>query len=294
VKILVVGGGHGSGASAMRAEQLGGAIGARVHVDPWADPFHDPLRRDLEWADFVIIVKRLKKRWNRWLAVLAQSRKPVVWDALDFWKQPELNAMTRQVAIKSFHKRKGELGARLVIAATERMAKDCGAVYLPHHARIGLSAKPVRPAVEVVGYEGSDRYLEEWRPAIEAECARRGWRFAMNPPDLAEVDLVVAFRGGAWDGWACRQWKSGVKIGNAIVAGRPIITQPCAAFEEMRPAGATITQPGELAEAFDAWAPCYARSAAATAHAAKAPAYDLAPIAARYAAILRQHALPRR
>lgn len=109
----------------------------------------------------------------------------------------------------------------------------------------------MRPRLKVVAYEGSSRYLGRWQPAVEQVCAELGLQFVINPRDIRAADLLVAFRDGEWDGWACRQWKSGIKYVNAIVAGRPIITQGCAAFAEIKPYGMTIGAPDELKSAIE-------------------------------------------
>lgn len=270
----------------MRADQLGRAIGAHVHVDPWNDP--NPLEFDR--AHFVIIVKRLKKRWKRWIARVQNARKPIVWDCVDFWQQPEENDIGAKLAIKSFWARKGDLGPKLVIAGTKAMAEDCAhSIYLPHHHRVGLSAAPVKRAVELVGYEGNPGYLMEWHDRLTRACERRGWRFVVNPDNLADMDIVVALRAGQWDGWTCRRWKSGVKYANSIAAGRPVITQTCAAFTEMRPPGTAIETDAELNAALDHWSDYGARLDAATDAEQIVGHYHLETVAERYLRILREH-----
>lgn len=287
MKVLIIGGGPESGASVVRAEQLGGAIGARVHQDPWRDPNHT----ELEWCHFVVIVKRLKKRWNRWLARIQHVRKPVAWDCVDFWQQPEENDICHNLAIKSFNKRKGELGARLVIVATEQMQKDVGGncYYLPHHHRPTLMPTPIRDRVALVGYEGNEKYIEDLRPLIERECQARGWTFVVNPPSLAAMDIVLALRSGVWDGRVCRQWKSGVKYVNSIAAGRPVITQDCAAFREIDPPGSVIQVEADLVSAFDHWSSRTHRQQAFERASAMEPMYRLDVIADQYRSLLAQH-----
>lgn len=284
MKILIVGGGPLSGASCMRADQLGAAIGARVHTHPYSDPAWD----DVEWADAVVLVKRLKKRFNKWIEKLKATRKPIVWDALDFWKQPDTNPLDGPEMIAYLEKTRAKLGASFVVTATEAMAADGGFGHacLPHHHRIGLVPTEPRARVKVVGYEGSDRYVAAWRPAIEVACKRRGWRFVMNPPKLTDADIVLALRGGEWDGWACRRWKSGVKYANAIAAGRPIVTQPAAAFVELGAPGSVVESGADLDAAFDEWTPLDRRIAAAARAAELTSAYRIDAIAARYTAML--------
>lgn len=268
----------------MRADQLGHAIGMMVHTDPW----EDPPKKSLDKAQCVIIVKRLKKRWKKFVAHLNTRRMPIIWDCVDFWQQPEENDVGRDAVVKQFHKQKGLLGSRAVIVATQQMQQDCGGHYLPHHHRVGLTAGPVRRTVRSVGYEGDARYLWMWRAVVLEACVQRGWDFIENPANLADVDIVVALRGGEWDGWACRNWKSGVKYVNAMAAGRPVISQPTAAFREIGAPGTVIETKDDLSRALDYWADYQRRLDAASCAAQLEPHYRLETIADRYRQILQR------
>ena len=125
-------------------------------------------------------------------------------------------------------------------------------------------------------------YLGRWHQWLKEACALRGWAFVVNPPNLAEVDVIVAFRDGQWDGWMCREWKSGVKIVNAIAAGRPIITQDCAAAHEI---GARITE-DRLDEALDLVSPLQFRLGAVATSNVTAWQFTLDAVTARYRQIL--------
>ena len=48
--------------------------------------------------------------------------------------------------------------ARL-IGSTQAMADEIEGVYIPHHYRPGLHARPVRDRIEVIAYEGTRKYL---------------------------------------------------------------------------------------------------------------------------------------
>jgi len=239
MNVLMIGAGHGS--FEVRGKQLGAALGARV--TPMV------LQSDLAWADVVVLIKHAAQYAER----VHAAGKPLVWDALDFWQQPVDNIFNEQESFTLLKDYLCHVKPTLTIGATQAMAKACGGVYLPHHARPGLTPRPVRDKVEVVAYEGTKKYLGQWAKAIDQECARRGWKFVINPPDLSDADIIVAFRDGQWDGWMCREWKSGVKAVNAIAVGRPFISQECAAVTEIRPAGSQINAK-ELSNAFDFWA----------------------------------------
>lgn len=276
MRILILGTGKGS--FAVRGQQLGEALQARVSTE---------LRpSDLDWADVVVLVKHAGPLWAR---AVREARKPLVWDALDFWQQPAQNGWTEGEAVAALRTYLATIRPSVTIGATQAMAEAAGGVYLPHHARPGLAALPASDVVRTVAYEGTKKYLGRWGKAVQAECARRGWTFVINPPHLSGADIIVAFRDGQWDGWACRNWKSGVKLVNAIAAGRPVITQPSAAWDEIQPAGSAIDTPDELSAEFDHWSDLTRRANIARGRAA----FSLGRVAADYGAILARAVLGR-
>lgn len=275
MNILIVGSGKGS--FTMRGQQLGAALGARV--------VGAPSDTDLRWADIVVLIKRAGLAW----ADLAHRfGKPIVWDALDFWAQPKDNGLDEKAARALLQSHIAKIKPALVIGATEAMAQAAGGVYLPHHSWHGLSPTPAREVVSVVGYEGNALYLGRWRQSIEAECRRRGWSFVINPIDLRACDILVALRDGPWDGWMCREWKSGVKLVNAIAAGRPIVTQLSAAWREIGRGFIVDVQHSDLPGAFDAMTGRIARNICASGCEANSVNYTLETIAARYLSILAE------
>jgi glycosyltransferase involved in cell wall biosynthesis len=240
-----------------------------------------PSETTLRWADLVICVKRSLFEYGD---ALRRMKKPVVWDAVDFWDQPEQNGLTEYEAKALLRSKIEKYDPVLVIGATQAMADAANGVYLPHHSRPGLVAGPVREQVQIVAYEGVPKYLGSWMHAIAGACMKRDWAFVINPKDLRDADIIVAFREGKYDGWMCREWKSGVKIVNAMAAGRPIITQDNAAFRELSPIGTTVTDPQELAAAFDKYADQALRQSAVSQ--SRSEALTLERVAARYRRIL--------
>lgn len=237
VNLLIVGG-DTKGAWQMRAVQLGRAMGACVTSEPTA--------HDWAWADFVVLVKRAAIKWKH---EVSQLRVRVAWDVLDFWEQPDDNQQAIHTMVQRVHDIQHEAGIRALVGATRDMANDLGGIYVTHHCRIGLTPTEPRKHAEVVGYDGTKKYLGRWGKALERSCAELGLRFVVNPPDLSTVDVLVSFRDGQWDGPLCRRWKSGVKYVNAIVAGRPVITQPCSARFELLPIGPVIDDMAHLTDA---------------------------------------------
>jgi hypothetical protein len=274
MNVLIVGTG-GNGSWEIRGEQLGGAMGARVTSNPsdidWA------------WADLVVLVKRAVALFG---ARARKAGKPVVWDALDFWTQPSQNQVGADEAVRLAGLMSAEAKPVLTIGATQAMADALGGVYLPHHAWPGMAATPARETCAVVAYQGNAAYLGRWAGWLSDACQARGWRLVVNPSSLQEADILVALRDGEWDGRICREWKSGVKVVNAIVAGRPVITQYTAAWRELRPLGTVVESQRDLDAALDIWAPYAARAAAVDVSTQSAGQFTLNTVAATYLARL--------
>lgn len=268
----MLGSGHGSWQ--VRGQQLGLAMGARV--------MHTPSAADLAWADIVVVVKRaIVDRAEQ----VHQAGKPLVWDALDFWQQPDQNHLSRTESEDLLRAWIGLYRPAVVVGATEAMATAAGGLYLPHHAWLSLSPHAIQADVRTVAYEGTKKYLGRWAQWIHTECDRRDWTFVINPPDLRVADLVVAFRDGPWDGWMCQEWKSGVKLVNAMRVGRPVVTQPSAAFRELSPIGSAVEDVTGLRMAFDQWA--YRDERARATEQPRANALVLDQVAARYRLLLQ-------
>jgi len=266
-----------SGSWQIRGVQLGHAIGAAVV----------PNALDVAPYDVAILVKRptaeLLHRFRR-------AGTKVVWDVVDAWPQPVGNEWNKRRCLDWLEEQIIMIRPAGIVAATKAMAEDCErfglpVLALPHHARPGLRMNPIRP-VKVVGYEGGEQYIAKWRSVIEAECARRGWQFVMQPAELADVDIVLALRDSG--GYAPRQWKSNVKLANAQGSGTPVICN--------REAGYLATASGaerwaetaeELVTAFDQLEPTAARLDASKTLRNAAPSID--SVAATYVAWLRSN-----
>lgn len=271
--------GTGKGSFAVRGVQLGAELGARVKITPTQD--------DFAWADVVVLIKHAGPKWA---ARVRAAKKPIVWDALDYWRQPEENGFTETQARDMLAASMAQVRPRLVIGATQAMANVCGGVYLPHHARPTLAPAPVRDRVYTVAYEGTKKYLGRWAKAVTLECIKRGWDFVVNPRDIRTADILIAFRDGVWDGWMCRAWKSGVKLANALTAGRPIILQSSAAETEIKPFGSVVNHPENIGLALDYWAIRGARAQVVREAEERAKDFTLAKVAADYRAILERAA----
>jgi hypothetical protein len=270
MNVLVIGGGK-AGAWQIRGRQLGEAIGARV--------VESAVSKDFSWADLVVLVKR------GGMDAVAESHLrglPIVWDALDFWSQPLQNTAPHTTAMHMIQNQLKFIKPAVAIGATNAMALACKGVYLPHHSWPGLEPAEARRDVQTVAYQGNAAYLGAWMVRVANACSARGWKFVINPTDLRTADILVAFRDGPWDGWMPRQWKSGVKLSNAIASGRPILTQRSAAWDEMQPPGSLVETESDLRAALDHWSDFSKRKQAVEACITQAPLYRLPYIASAY------------
>jgi hypothetical protein len=244
MQVLVTGNGT-AGSWKVRGEQLGKAIGATVKPHATDD--------DIRQADTVIVVKRLSfELANK----IRAHGKRLVWDCVDPWPQPSGNLWQREECRRWLRHELAKLSPDAVVYATESMREDADdprpSLVLPHHARPGIERNPIRQAVKVVGYEGRDIYLSHWHSTLKRECRMRGWEFVTNPQKLADLDIVVALRGGEWDGYACRHWKSYVKLANAQASGTPFIGGQESGYLETQTGGEYWAgSPRMLAVAFD-------------------------------------------
>jgi hypothetical protein len=221
VNILVTGRGT-SGSWQVRGVQLGQAIGASV----------EPNARDVGGFDLAVLVKRPVPDLLQRLRAMAV---PVVWDVVDAYPQPDGNYWGRETCMAWLREQVAQIRPVGIVAATRAMAKDCAefglpVLVLPHHAWPGQGTCVIRPRVQRVGYQGGEQYLGRWRALLEAECARRGWEFVVNPATVANLDIVVAVRSS--DGYAPRAWKSNVKLANAQGCGTPCVVNREAGYLE--------------------------------------------------------------
>jgi len=241
-----------SGSWQVRGVQMAAALGGLAVLNAGAE--------DIAAADIVVVVKRFDAAL---IDRIAKAGKPIVYDVVDGWPQPAGNAWTSIEATGWLSREISASRASAVIGSTLEMCISIGisglgvpCTAIDHHYRPGIDRNPVRDVVRAVGYEGSERYLDGWRPTIMAECERRGWRFVVNPPRLADVDIAIAVRGGKWRGYVTDRWKSNVKIANAQGSGTPIIALPeCGAIEASSGGEYFVRSPDELAAAFDVLRP---------------------------------------
>lgn len=253
MKLLFTGRGGGAGSWAVRADQLGLACGGKVK--PLATS------TDIRAADLTVVVKRTP---DAVMQAIRQEGRPWVYDIVDAYPQPESATWSQDEAIGWVVRHVQKLNPTAVVWPNQRMRDDCDdgrpGLVLKHHHRPGIRRNPVRPRVQRIGYEGSASYLDGWMPPIRKECERRGWEFVVNPKHLADLDIVLALRGGQWDGYAARNWKSNVKLANAHGSGTPFVGQSeCGYLETASGAEYWANEPKDLAASFDWLTPVSAR-----------------------------------
>ncbi len=206
--------------------------------------------QDMRAADVVLVVKRVPEEL---LMNLRASGKPWAYDVVDAYPQPECSGWTQAQSIAWLKSHIARLKPNAVIWPNQRMAADLGQVgnVVYHHHLPGIKRNPIRKRIETIGYQGAVHYLEGWTDAIGKECQRRGIRFVMNA-QLADVDVILALRGGKWNGYPQRNWKSNVKLANAHGSGTPFIgARECGYEETATGCEYWADTPQELAGALD-------------------------------------------
>lgn len=247
---LVTGRG-GAGSWQVRGEQIGAALGASVIPNATV--------KQIKAADVALVVKRVP---DDLLHGLRRADRPWLYDIVDAYPQPLCSDWTKKQAVAWVRAHIRRLQPTAVIWPNARMRDDCelpGEVVYHHH-RPRIQANPIREHFGVIGYEGRAAYLDGWHKTIERECQARGLTFLLNPARLADVDAILAVRGGEWRGYVSDHWKSNVKLANAHGSGTPFIGIPEDGYLETA-CGAEewVDLPDELAAALDRLTPVATR-----------------------------------
>jgi len=260
MRIVITGNGK-SGSWKIRGEQLGRAIGA--------DVIPNIMARDLNNYDVCICVKKPTS------ATINFSNS--VFDMVDCWPQPFHRGDHLQYVKERMQ------GFKYTIAATQKMQDDVSATWnLRHHFRPNIQENQIRKDVKIIGYEGAEHYITEWMPFIRRECKERGWRFEINPTNLADCDVVLGLRGNEWRNYASDNWKSGVKFSNAIGSLTPFIALPESGYNEYGVRFESVNIFEDLKTAFDNISDHEYRLSLAQEYKNKKPHYSLEAVAAEY------------
>jgi hypothetical protein len=234
-----------SGSWQVRGVQLGEACGATVKARANL--------QDCQQADYIVAVKRAAPDL---LYAIRQSGRPWALDVVDMYPQPMCTGWHQAKAIRWVKTQIAELQPTGVIWPNARMREDCDTglpgIVLYHHYRPGSAINTIREHVALVGYEGSPNYIGEWLEPIKAHCAERGWQFVINPPSLADMDIVVACRGSEYNGYAQSHWKSNVKLANAHGSGTPFTgPRECGYLETESGLEQWVETPDDLRDCLD-------------------------------------------
>lgn len=252
---------------------MGEAIGATV----------TPARLDVKGFDAAVLVKRPSAGL---IERLRREKVPIIWDVVDAYPQPAALDWTETQCKAWLRASVEHIKPVAIVAATAVMARDCRefgvpVLWLPHHSRPDQQQTRIYPEVRKVGYEGSDHYLGKWLPVLQQQCAQRGWQFIVNPPALSCLDIVVALREAT--GYAAANWKSGVKMSNAVGSGTPVIYGAEAGCAEIsHGAFDPVTTEQELSDQMTRLSQHRARAAMHANFLERAPALSLASTAAKY------------
>jgi hypothetical protein len=211
----------------------------------------------------IVVVKRAP---DELLQAVRASGRPWFYDIVDAYPQPACSDWTKKQSIAWLKSHIDTLRPDGVIWPNRKMHDDADregdVVY--HHHRPGIRINPLREQVRRVGYEGAATYVEGWASLIERECKNRGWEFVINPEHLADVDIVLALRGGRYNGYPQRNWKSNVKLANAHGSGTPFIGLIEPGYTETAAGGEQwIEGATQLCDAFDFLTPHATRNSIA-------------------------------
>lgn len=221
MKILITGKGGNSGSWAIRAQQIGEAIGAQV--EPMASA------ATCKAADIIIVVKRTP---DQLIETIRKSGKPWVYDVVDGWPQP--SEMDQAQAMDWLQNKIESLKPSAVVFGTQRMQFDSGfsgpALVLPHHSWPKYQPNEIREKVSTVGYEGAPAYLGKWFYVISDACAKMGWEFQVNG-DMTKADIGIALR--QTGGYPAKYWKPGTKLSNLHALGIPALCTQEAGYQSV-------------------------------------------------------------
>lgn len=198
--------------------------GVQIAAGGGWDAVSSPSLAQIRAADVIVAVKRVK---GNLADMIRGSGKPVVWDALDFWKQPEeseTDSLEKAALLTAPHIEK--LRPAVILCANKQMADDLGGVCIYHHSRTNA----VLGFGKEIVYDGHPRFIGK----VGIPAHKIGWSFRVGVPDK-NTGALISVRTGKDGGWLARRWKSNVKAANAIACGVPFIAEPDQAYLETVP-----------------------------------------------------------
>lgn len=162
-------------------------------------------------VDAVVIVKRIPDNMEE----IKRSGIPIIYDALDFWKQPDGDSYCKVQKFKPHFER---IKPDLVICTNTIMQNDIISLgydtcVIPHHYDPFIPKYKRKVSKPAIAYWGRKQYLGRYKKIIQQACDRCGYEFWINPPieELSKVSAMVAFRDEPYDDYYSVAWKSNVK-----------------------------------------------------------------------------------
>ena len=185
-----------------------------------------PSENIIEESDIVCVIKKPNFKI---LEIARKKNKPIVYDIVDSWQQPDDDVVhiNKDQAINLFSEKWDEINADGYIFPTKNMENILGhlvktKVTIYHHYWPQIKINPIRKVVKKVGYEGVG-FLGEWQQKFEYLCKKKGLEFVINPDEFTDMDIVVLARGGVYASYLARNFKSNVKLANAMGSGTPAL-----------------------------------------------------------------------
>ncbi|HQQ62937.1 MAG TPA: glycosyltransferase [Pseudomonadales bacterium] len=187
--------------------------------------------------DVFVAVKQLRPQDAE---QVKRAGKILVYDIIDAWAQPEdsLRIANAEEARAFFAARWEGLPIDSCIFPDAQMQADLASLVphstvLYHHYYPRLKARKPRTHIRTIGYQGRKKYLGEWGDAIKDIAGHMGLEFVINPSSLMDLDIGFIARGGDYNGYMERAYKSNVKLANLMACGIPplILTEGMAYHE---------------------------------------------------------------
>lgn len=219
MRVLFCGGSPSAASWQMRAVQI-----AQNDLD-W-QAISDPSQYDIEKAEAVVLVKRSPASVIEKLKPY-QYKKPIIWDALDFWPQGvEMKLpQTPEEATTLLEKSRPDIDLAGLICANRTMAEDCYGItpsttWIYHQAR--LDAAPL-PFGKVAYYDGAVKHATEGLTKAAVILGRKGWELRVGKPE-GKAGIMLAIRDESCRSYLAWRWKSNVKAANALACRLPIFS----------------------------------------------------------------------
>lgn len=216
-------------------------------------------KADLRDVDAVVVVKRTSAEAQ---SIIRSHGVPMIYDPLDFWRQPKRWFKPRSRAQKLtsadgardlFRPHFATYDPDLVLCVTRQMADDLAPLgyrteVLYHHADPRLpdaadyrATRQTQTDTKTLLYFGNGAFLRDWARHVHAVAQSLGVNFitldsaggGFRDPPVA--DAMIAVRGGRDGCWISRSWKSNVKAATAAQLGLPLVAWPEAAYRETAP-----------------------------------------------------------